>query len=50
MTLVDLHLISDNFEGSIYCEEGLTSNTVISKTVISNLDNGNQEFNLKTRF
>jgi len=32
------------------CEEGLTSNTVISKTVISNFENGYLEFNLKSRF
>jgi hypothetical protein len=31
-------------------EEGLTSKTVISKTVISNLENGYLEFNLETRF
>jgi len=31
-------------------EEGLTSNTVISKTEILNLENGYLEFNLETRF
>jgi len=31
------------------CEEGLTSNTVISKKVISNLENGYLKYNLETR-
>ncbi len=39
--------LGNNLEKS---EENLTSNTVISKAVISHLKNGYLEFNLETRF